>query len=205
MPRKYTPRQPRVTRTCQHCDVSFSITAARFRSGDGAYCSPPCRKAAIAFSPERFWARGRKTESGCLVWTGALNNKGYGQLTILYKRYLAHRIAFELAKGPISNGMEICHRCDNPPCYEPAHLFAATHRENGLDMSSKGRAALQRHPHLIRWGEDAPAARLNPDRVREIRQQRKSGMTLKAIAEIHGINLGTVWQVANRKTWDHVE
>lgn len=79
----------------------------------------------------------------CLEWTGA-TLKGYGQIgedgTIKY----AHRVAYELWVGPVEDGELVCHRCDNPPCCNPDHLFVGTPRDNMHDMIRKGRAWWQR-------------------------------------------------------------
>lgn len=102
-------------------------------------------------SPEWFW--GRVEQGGieaCWPWRGHTNQGGYGVFESGNSRYgnrrvhLAHRRAFELAFGPIPEHLpNICHRCDNPPCCNPHHLFAATQLENIADMKEKGRAAAE--------------------------------------------------------------
>lgn len=84
-------------------------------------------------------------ESGCIEWTGAtVKSNGYehhryGRHTSGGKKRLAHRVAYERANGPIPQGLEICHTCDNPLCCNPDHLFLGTHRDNMQDAIRKGR------------------------------------------------------------------
>lgn len=75
----------------------------------------------------------------CREWPGRKGRNGYGLLTLRGGTLYAHRVVWELVNGPIPEGMEVCHTCDNPPCCNPAHLFLGTHQDNMLDMAQKGR------------------------------------------------------------------
>lgn len=86
---------------------------------------------------EDFWKWVDKSGE-CWLWTGT-TSEGYGRVRHGPKKLLAHRVAYELTKGPIPKGMEVCHSCDNPTCVNPAHLWLGTHRDNMRDAHQKGR------------------------------------------------------------------
>lgn len=99
--------------------------------------------------------------SGCWLWVGAANRDGYGLFCGSRKgkaQHLAHRISWELFRGPIPQGVEVCHRCDVRCCVNPDHLFLATHTDNMADMYRKGRG----RPGVV-FG-DANGSRTRPDR-----------------------------------------
>lgn len=88
-----------------------------------------------------FWEHTRE-EGACQVWTGGRNREGYGRARVGGETTdYAHRIAYRLAVGPIPFGMLVCHRCDNPPCIYPMHLFLGTAADNIHDAMAKGRFA----------------------------------------------------------------
>lgn len=88
---------------------------------------------------ERFSTKYAVVESGCWEWQGHLNDQGYPMIWHEDKAVRAHRVAFELFNGPVSGDEVICHRCDNPKCVNPTHLFKGTRLDNNLDCSAKGR------------------------------------------------------------------
>jgi hypothetical protein len=99
---------------------------------------------------ERFWSKVVKSD-GCWEWT-ACTNTGYGIFALRRngkRQILAHRFSYELANGPISDGLYICHRCDNPLCIRPDHLFAGTQADNMRDQSEKRMHYNQRKSHCM--------------------------------------------------------
>lgn len=91
----------------------------------------------------RFAERTRQEPNGCVVWTGSRTQQGYGQISegagVRRRRHLAHRLSWELTNGPIPDGVFVCHKCDNPPCVNPSHLFVGSARDNNRDAWTKGR------------------------------------------------------------------
>lgn len=100
----------------------------------------------------RFWSYVNRT-AGCWEWTGSCSREGrngsrrgagYGNFMVTWKSIVsAHRYSWELANGPVPPGMFVCHRCDNPACVRPEHLFLGTAKDNTQDMLTKGRGAAQ--------------------------------------------------------------
>lgn len=143
---------------------------------------------------DRFWRFVEKTES-CWNWTGANDGKGYGLFTLAGGRQRrAHRYSFELAFGPLAAGSYVCHRCDNPSCVRPSHLFEGTPADNARDRAAKGRGAPQA-------GEHNPLAKLSSADVAAIRTARASGQLLREIAAKYGIAESAVSRIANGVRW----
>lgn len=142
--------------------------------------------------PERFWSQVAKGE-GCWEWQGAgAAGGGYGRITVDGRHQLAHRLSWTMANGPIPAGMFVCHKCDNPPCVRPDHLFLGTNAENTQDAVSKGRM------HL---GELHGMARLTEAQVVEIRRQRAAGVKGSVLADRYGVNRNTIYHIKKRRTW----
>ncbi len=92
---------------------------------------------------ERYWNKVDRREEGCWGWHGLKDRHGYGQIRVNDKLVVASRIAWELAKGPIPDNVNVLHKCDNPGCTRIEHLFLGTRKDNSKDMIAKGRGGGQ--------------------------------------------------------------
>ena len=93
--------------------------------------------------------------NGCHIWTGVKSPKGYGVTSLNSKSVRAHRVSYTIYNGEIPHGMLVCHRCDNPPCVNPAHLFIGTASDNEQDKLSKGRNYQKNKTHCPQGHEYA--------------------------------------------------
>ncbi len=166
------------------------------------------------------------TETGCREWQAARQDRGYGFFGLGGSNFGAHRIAYFLATDTDPEDLCVLHKCDNPRCVNPEHLFLGTHLDNARDRNQKGRAASgdsngsRLHPERLARG-DRHLSRTNPERlarggnhgnskltepaVASIRSMYAGGgVTLKLLAEKFGVHFSTISDVINRKIWRHV-
>ncbi len=144
---------------------------------------------------ERFDLYTKKSE-GCWTWVGYTDPNGYGRLNIKNAPILAHRISYEIHYGNIQDGLCVCHKCDNPRCVNPDHLFLGTQADNIADMEQKGRA----RKRGLR-GADSPLAKIGEKDVREIRDTDTSAAKL---GKKFGVSPTTIWDIRHRKSWKHL-
>ena len=126
--------------------------------------------------------------SGCWNFTGSKDKNGYGVFGFRQRRI--HRVSYEFYVGKIPDGLFVCHKCDNPSCFNPDHLFLGTPKDNMIDKSIKGRAS--KFP-----GEKNPAAKLTNKQRSEIFELRENGLTYSQIAKIYSIAFQTVGKIVN--------
>ncbi len=183
---------------------------------------------------ERFWAKVDKSAGpdACWPWTASRNPGSYGRVSHFRRTAYAHRVAYEIAIGPIPAGdhygtMCVCHRCDNKICCNPAHLWLGTVSDNNADRDAKGRQVAvtgdrhgsRTHPERVARG-DRNGSRLHPDRhprgerqgiakltesdVHLIRAAVARGESGRDIAPRFGVSFSQISRVARGAAWAHV-
>lgn len=153
------------------------------------------RKYIIGSLSERLEAHSELSPNGCREWTGSIDGNGYGQINVGGKLTKAHRAAWELVNGPIPEGMNACHVCDNRRCILVSHIFIGTRDDNMKDAVRKGRM------HL---GEKHGQSKLTDDKVREMRRLCLEGRTQSSVAKEYGVCKATMSNIVKRKIWAHV-
>lgn len=141
---------------------------------------------------DRFWSRVDKTpghgpKGDCWIWTGSRKKHGYGQIGMYMlfgtcRPVGAHCVSYELVHGRVPEGKEICHSCDNPPCVNPAHLFAGTHKRNMYDAILKGRLPFN-------------LEKRNPERQKRIKFTPEQQAIIKAARKAKRLSIYDMGQV----------
>lgn len=145
----------------------------------------------------QFWAKMKEAPSGCWEWQGTCNReRGYGWLRFQGKPWLTHRLAWRLTFGDIPEGKQVLHKCDNPPCCNPYHLFLGDALINAKDRDEKGRSGGRSLP-----GEKNPEAKLTEAIVLKILSAEGY---MYQIADKYGISKTQVWNIKHRRNWKHV-
>ncbi|HEX8653528.1 MAG TPA: HNH endonuclease signature motif containing protein [Pyrinomonadaceae bacterium] len=145
---------------------------------------------------ERFWSKVELSSesNGCWLWRGRVLRSGYGTAWKDGTYQYAHRIAYELKYGEIPEGMCVCHKCDNPPCCRPDHLFIGSQEENMHDMRRKGR-----NSHPLKLTEQA---------VLEIRRRyadrKLVKVTMQQLGDEYGVYKGYISKIIHRQKWRHI-
>ena len=183
----------RAARICR-CGGTVKRTARR-------HCSQTCAWNERRRPTEvRFWSKvDRRGPDDCWTWTAARDKDGYGHFSIntAAPGGRAHRASWVFANGPVPPGLCVCHRCDNPPCVNPGHLFLGTNSDNMRDREAKGRrVAVVGSAHGI--------AKLSESQVASILRRVAAGELRTAVAKDLGVHLVTVTRIVTGETWRHV-
>lgn len=177
--------QEKKGKNCLFCSVRF--TANR------KYCSMNC---AIQGSTV-------KNENGCWIWPLSKDKDGYGFIK-LYKHYglkeerkqlRVHRVSYEIFKGKISDNLYVCHKCDNPSCCNPDHLFLGSPKDNAHDSLSKNRNYI---------GEKNGSSKLKEKDINQIKKLYKIGWSQQKIADFFNVSQVLISKVIRKKIWPHV-
>jgi hypothetical protein len=190
----------RIEKTCKTCSKKFTVKRCYVYPAN--FCSRDCQKNYP--NEKRFWDKvkiGKKSD--CWPWIGTVANNPkfpYGNFKMAggkghHKQ--AHRYSYELHNGRIQLGMIICHKCDNPRCVNPDHLFVGTYKDNGADMASKNRSA---------FGEKCSKAKLKERDIILIFRMIKvrPDIQQRELAQIFNVSQPTIGNVLKRETWRRV-
>lgn len=136
----------------------------------------------------------------CWPWLRGRTGSGYGRVRVGKIVVYTHRYAYALTHGAIPDGFVVCHKCDNPPCCNPAHLQPGTPAENMRDRDSKGRAAC-----IGPRSQNVNTAKLTPADAVAIRRRFSAGEKPTSIAKDYPVALGNIYCVIHRQTWRNAE
>lgn len=158
-----------------------------------------CHKASRQTIDELFWNHVVMDDSDpdlCWKWNGKIHTRGYGIFTFRGKEQYAHRHSLSLHNGSIPDGLQALHKCDNPPCCNPRHLYAGTHLNNMADMVSRGRNVR---------GEDVGTAKLTAESVAQVKLLLSvKGRSRRSIGLLYGVSETAIRKIANGDSWAHV-
>ncbi|MHB1000512.1 MAG: hypothetical protein ACYC27_14830 [Armatimonadota bacterium] len=165
--------------------------------GNTICCNPAHLKTESYYGSieERFWRKVNKNSPhGCWDWTGA-KSSGYGSMYYEGRHQNATRISLILTGIKISKDIYVCHKCDNPACVNPDHLFLGSAKDNSDDKVAKKR-------HL--YGENGTATKLTEDQAREIIARQSAGESVKVLAAEYGMSQTNIRAIANGKAWKYL-
>lgn len=143
----------------------------------------------------------KKDNNSCWEWTASRNKTNYGYFRIHPKTFLAHRISYLIYIGS-PDGLMVCHKCDNPPCVNPNHLFLGTNKDNMIDMAKKKRCTFQKNPMP---GTKHPSHKINDGIVKSIRNEFDNSYgCITRLSNKYNISRKLVYNLIKRKSWSHI-
>lgn len=145
---------------------------------------------------ERFEAKFIKSESSCWNWVAYKKKNGYGQFWFEGYMRLAHRVSYQLYVGEITDNLQVLHKCDNPACVRPSHLFLGTIADNMHDCVNKGR-----NRYMVHSGEKHGSAILTEDEVKTIREMWANGARQVDLAKQFGVSQPTISGIVHYRSW----
>jgi hypothetical protein len=175
---------------------------------------------------KNFLSKVKISNTGCWEWQYTTNNKGYGQYRENGKRYFCHRYVYEKLKEKITNGLWVLHKCDNPKCCNPDHLFLGTHADNMRDMVNKGRALTgsrnpsvkypeklaygrrngnYTHPECRPHGETHGQAKLKEIDVINIKRLIEDGYRISDITKKYKVSHQTISAIKTSRKWAYLK
>jgi hypothetical protein len=148
----------------------------------------------------RFWSNVNiKKPDDCWEWQSGMFSNGYGQFRVGKKKFKAHRFSYLLHNNILPKGKIICHRCDNPKCCNPKHLFAGTHKDNADDRDAKGRGAYKNCKPQP--GMKNGSSKLRPNQVLTAIMLMDSGLHTTTIARAFGISNSQARNIKYGRSW----
>lgn len=135
--------------------------------------------------------------SGCWLWIAGGRYKGYGSFRVGEKKQSAHRVSYRLFCGEVEGDLHVLHKCDVKCCVNPNHLFLGTNLDNMRDKVKKGR-------HVSSFGINNKSSKLDPEKVRIVRELNKNGMSERKIAKQLDVSKGSIHKILLGITWRHV-
>lgn len=207
--------KPLRKKNCLTCSQEYFIPQGKKRS---KFCSTKCirytadKKYLSTHKGKGFWQNATEqqkldrlkeeldkfaiTNDGCWSWGKKLDRMGYGRIGPKHV-YLAHRISWIVHNGPIPAGLFICHKCDNPACTNPEHLFLGTPKDNTQDCIKKGRNKAAK-------GSNHYNVKLTEEQVLSIREKVKNNRSWGSLAKEYNVSSSAIQCIVHRKTWKHI-
>lgn len=143
---------------------------------------------------DRFWEKvDKKSDNECWAWLASISRDGYG----CFGSDLAHRVSWKINRGEIPPNMYVCHKCDNPQCVNPSHLFLGTQFDNMQDMVRKGRIS-------NKAGEANPKSKLTEADVWDIHHLKEMGVSIKSLAREFEVSTTCISYVLSGKSWNYI-